>query len=94
MQSYPCILMLGIDDPNYSMKYDGSFDKVYAKFAGSDIQMKKVARDANTCRHCTELNYCCPCIPYIQDELKDYRCKGHAGKGTLMGCPLVTVRLW
>ncbi len=31
--------------------------------------------------------FCRPCVPYIQDELKDYRCRGNTGKEIPASCP-------
>ena len=92
MTAYPCVLFLGMDDPRFSVKFDGNVDKLWAAF--NDIQARAVTRGANTCKHCSSMPYCGPCVPYIQDELKDYRCNGNTGKEIPVGCPLATVRLY
>ncbi|NMC07742.1 MAG: radical SAM protein [Candidatus Lokiarchaeota archaeon] len=92
LTAYPCVLFLGMDDPQFSVKFDGSVDKLWAAF--NDIQARAITRKANTCKHCSSMPYCGPCVPYIQDDLKDYRCRGNTGREILVGCPLATVRLY
>nr|MDO8088744.1 radical SAM protein [Candidatus Sigynarchaeum springense] len=92
LTAYPCVLFLGMDDPRFGVKFDGNVDKLWAAF--NDIQSRTITRGANTCKHCASMPYCGPCVPYIQDELKDYRCKGNTGKEIPVGCPLATVRLY
>ncbi len=92
MTAYPCVLFLGMDDPRFAYKFDGDVDKLFAAF--SDVQARAITRGANTCKHCSTMPYCGPCVPYIQDEMKDYRCKGNTGKEIPVGCPLATVRLY
>nr|MDO8114624.1 radical SAM protein [Candidatus Sigynarchaeota archaeon] len=91
MTAYPCILLLNSDNPRHKFKFDGNLAKLDAAFA--DVQARTITRGANTCKFCGNMPYCCPCIPYIQDELKDYRCPGNTNK-ILLGCPLATVRLY
>ncbi len=92
MTAYPCVLFLGLGDPRFSVKFDGSVDKLWAAF--NNVQARTITRGANTCKHCPSMPYCGPCVPYIQDGLKDYRCKGNTGKEIPVGCPLATVRLY
>nr|MDO8115795.1 radical SAM protein [Candidatus Sigynarchaeota archaeon] len=90
--AYPCVLMIGNTGERCLKKFDGNVGAIQAYF--SDVQSRTITRSANTCRHCVVTNYCGPCVPYVQDKLKDYRCTGNSGTETMMGCPLATVRLW
>ncbi|MBN2152519.1 MAG: radical SAM protein [Candidatus Lokiarchaeota archaeon] len=92
MTAYPCALCIGTGDPRHSVKFDGDVDKLWAAFC--DVQARAVTRSANTCKHCSTLPYCGPCVPYMQDGLKDYRCRGNTGKEIPVACPLATVRLY
>ncbi|HME53512.1 MAG TPA: radical SAM protein [Candidatus Lokiarchaeia archaeon] len=92
LTAYPCILLLNSDDARHKIAFNGNLDKVDAAF--SDVQAKTITRAANTCKFCTQMPYCGPCIAYIQDEPNDYRCLGNKTKGPLVGCPLATVRLY
>ncbi len=92
LTSYPCVLMVGSKESWCSRKFDGNVGAIQAFF--SDVQSRTVTRSANTCKHCIMTSYCGPCVPYVQDMLKDYRCTGNTGTETMMGCPLATVRLW
>ncbi|MHA1684685.1 MAG: radical SAM protein [Promethearchaeota archaeon] len=88
---YPCVLMRTTGDGKYKVKYLGDIGKVMSQF--DDLQDDYVADNAQGCRRCSERAYCCPCAPYIQNEMNDYRCPTKDNKGTLMGCPLITVKL-
>lgn len=92
LTAYPCILLLNSEDSRHKIVFDGNLDKVDAAF--SDVQARTITRAANTCKFCTQMPYCGPCIAYIQDEPNDYRCLGNKSKGPLVGCPLATVRLY
>lgn len=92
LTAYPCILLLNSDDTRHKIEFNGNLDKVDAAF--SDVQAKTITRLANTCKFCSQMPYCGPCIAYVQDEPHDYRCLGNKTKGPLVGCPLATVRLY
>ncbi|MBD3188981.1 radical SAM protein [Candidatus Bathyarchaeota archaeon] len=91
MDMYPCILVRALNEASRGIKYNGDINALINRF--NDMQANFITDNAQVCRSCKQLMYCCPCVPYIQDSMKDYRCSSKDKQGTLMGCPLVTVKL-
>ena len=90
MSVYPCILMLGVGESRYKLHYDGDYTAI--RNAYESLQLKNVLDRAPECRKCKDLNYCSPCIPYIEHGI-DYRCSGKRdteSANSVMGCPLAT----
>ncbi|MHA1794090.1 MAG: radical SAM protein [Promethearchaeota archaeon] len=88
---YPCVLMLPMKDNPFKTKFQDNVRNVYTNY--KNLQDNCIIDLAQECRSCDQLPYCCPCIPYMQDGKKDYRCSSKNKKGTLMGCPLITIKL-
>jgi radical SAM protein with 4Fe4S-binding SPASM domain len=94
MSVYPCILMLGIGESQYKLQYSGDYTAI--RNAYESLQLRNVLDRAPECRKCKDLNYCSPCIPYIEHGI-DYRCSGKRdteSANSVMGCPLATARLF
>ncbi|MFX0101293.1 MAG: radical SAM protein [Candidatus Hodarchaeota archaeon] len=91
LDMYPCILMQEVRDARWRKNLKENTGNITNVFIES--QHDFISEEGTVCRSCTELKFCCPCIPYIQENGMDYRCKGNNTNQTPMGCPLVTIKL-
>ncbi|MHA1368835.1 MAG: radical SAM protein [Promethearchaeota archaeon] len=91
MQAFPCILLLSPGHLKFSKQFSGNIKAQVQEF----IKMKDDFLNINAiiCKTCSESDVCGPCIPYVVEMKNDYRCYGNKS-GSLMGCPLMTTRLF
>lgn len=81
-------------DPCFKMMDDGkkSTSDIFDRF----IKERHLRMDYSTsgCGACVLDGECSPCLPYMQDKKRDYRCELASKESVAFGCPLVTVPLF